>query len=260
MSFMSRIPDFMPNVLHYGRTYPVPLRPALFPRPHPIAPNPGPSSFNSTDPTVTSALLDLTNSTTALSPGSESTIIVFPSTPHSHNTQLFPPGHLSPTTVKPRLSHRPKSHGSFRYYSEMDHIPPDPEEEQRKRERRREQNKNASKQFRERKKSEKQRQLKEHQDLEAKVDFFTQQVEQLQILADAPELTDMAVSELPRADELLRNRSLLDSLQCPNPPDVVYRDPGTMTMEEIRQEIDQLHINNHELRVLNSKVDSDVST
>ncbi|KAJ1652919.1 hypothetical protein IWQ61_006853 [Dispira simplex] len=79
-----------------------------------------------------------------------------------------------PPAARAKLAQKPLSHGSFRYYSEMDPIPPDPEELRRKAERRREQNKNASKQFRERKKNQLLRQKQELAELQAKVQFYSE--------------------------------------------------------------------------------------
>ncbi|KAJ1977033.1 hypothetical protein H4R33_006304 [Dimargaris cristalligena] len=190
---------------------------------------------------------------TATSTATTTTAVTSTATATATGTSIATP---STSAARPRLSQKPKSHGSFRYYSEMEHIPPDPEEEQRKRDKRREQNKNASKQFRERKKSEMQRQRKFQQEQQARVEFYIQQVVHLQAHIKEIQGRGGGVAQMPLPDEILDNPALLSTLQGPNPPDKVYRNPSTMSMDDVREEIAHLERKNKELRLINAEVDT----
>ncbi|KAJ1972983.1 hypothetical protein H4R35_004372 [Dimargaris xerosporica] len=172
----------------------------------------------------------------------------------------------TPVAARTKLSQKPTSHGSFRYYSEMPPVPPDPEEARRKLERRREQNKNASKQFRERKRSQMQRQKQQLSELQAQVKFYQDALDSTSggdQIAPPSTTTDLALlpegRSVDAASPDLAGWLARTPAGAPfNPLDLLYRDPNAMTPEEIQAELDKLSIQNQEVQDLVGQLDSEV--
>ncbi|KAJ1972313.1 hypothetical protein H4R35_004746 [Dimargaris xerosporica] len=173
----------------------------------------------------------------------------------------------TPAAARTKLSQKPTSHGSFRYYSEMPPVPPDPEEARRKLERRREQNKNASKQFRERKRSQMQRQKQQLSELQAQVKFYQDALDSTSgggQIAPPSTTTDLALltegRSVDAASPDLAGWLARTPVGAPfNPLDLLYRDPNAMTPEQIQAELDKLSIQNQEVQDLVGQLDSEVS-
>ncbi|KAJ1959503.1 hypothetical protein IWQ62_004586 [Dispira parvispora] len=244
------------GVLPYSERIGPPTNPAVGPEAATVFDPPVPFSPTSNPIATTSASKSLTKTNTSTGP---------------------------PPAARAKLAQKPLSHGSFRYYSEMDPIPPDPEELRRKAERRREQNKNASKQFRERKKNQLLRQKQELAELQAKVQFYSELLAKPsgstmgaashpQSQLNCPPVTgsggtpaeDMSSAPPTSGPEAMDTDTGGEAIGRGGPTPqsgqllAIYPDPLTMTPEEVHKEIEMLKRVNPELSAMKTGVEQQV--